>query len=216
MKNMSLHRAFRADRSKAGIAAAFLLLVTSASAYLLQQDRLAHAAAPESPDSQVVTYAGGNMTVRLSHGLTAEIATANRITFGFAVLFLWAASGAVAQTPERLAQDPLAGSEAFQAKGCIKCHSVNGLGGSSASDLGEIPRRRSFYELGATLWNHAPLMGEGMGSYGIEHPEMSPAEAGDLIGFLFFLRYFDPPGNVSVGKRLFNEKKCSACHQNAN
>ncbi len=156
------------------------------------------------------------MTVRLVQTPTAEACPVNRTTLALALVLLSAASGAWAQTPERLAQDPLAGSEAFESKGCVKCHSVNGLGGTSASDLGQISRRRSFFELGATLWNHAPLMGSAMREHGVQRAEMSPEEAGDLIGFVFFLHYFDPPGNVAVGKRLFNEKKCSTCHQIGN
>ncbi|UCF19090.1 MAG: c-type cytochrome [Gemmatimonadota bacterium] len=156
------------------------------------------------------------MTVRLSHRLTPGTELAMLTELGVAVLLLWAAAGAWAQTPERLDQDPLAGSEAFESKGCVKCHSVNGLGGTSASDLGQISRRRSFFELGATLWNHAPLMGSGMRHDDVEFVEMSAEEAGDLIGFLFFLHYFDTPGNVEVGKRLFNEKKCSTCHKIGN
>ncbi|MEK7362538.1 MAG: c-type cytochrome, partial [candidate division NC10 bacterium] len=34
-----------------------------------------------------------------------------------------------------------------------------------------------------------------------------------LIAFLYTLNYFDPPGNVQAGSRLFTEKKCVACHQ---
>jgi cytochrome c2 len=123
---------------------------------------------------------------------------------------------ASAQTGGDLAQNPLAGSLVFGAKGCVKCHAVNGLGGSVGPDLGRIARRRSFHELAATMWNHLPEMGAKMRELDIERPQMSPREAGDLIAFLFTLDYFDPPGDVEVGSRLFTEKKCVVCHQVGN
>lgn len=118
-----------------------------------------------------------------------------------------------AQETTGFTQNALAGSQVFGSKGCVKCHSVNGLGGTVGPDLGHIARRRSFYELAATMWNHVPRMGEAMREHGIERPQMSEREAGDLIAFLFTLDYFDPPGDVEEGKRLFTEKKCVVCHQ---
>ena len=130
-----------------------------------------------------------------------------------AALVAWPPQSASGQERDELTQNPIAGSQVFGAKGCVKCHSVNGLGGSVGPDLGRISRRRSFHELAATMWNHLPSMGKAMREYGIERPQMDSREAGDLIGFLFTLDYFDPPGDVDIGQRLFSEKKCVVCHQ---
>jgi cytochrome c551/c552 len=121
----------------------------------------------------------------------------------------------VAQAQERpgFTQNAMAGSQVFGSKGCVKCHAVNGLGGTVGPDLGHIARRRSFYELAATMWNHVPRMGDEMRDHGIERPQISEREAADLIAFLFTLDYFDPPGDVENGKFLFSEKKCVVCHQ---
>jgi mono/diheme cytochrome c family protein len=119
---------------------------------------------------------------------------------------------AVGQATEPM-QDPLAGSEVFESKGCIRCHAVNGIGGTSAPDLARIPRRRSFYELAANVWNHLPAMVDGMRVQGIQYPELNADEADDLIGFLFTLDYFDAPGDVTAGKKLYTEKKCFVCHR---
>jgi mono/diheme cytochrome c family protein len=130
-----------------------------------------------------------------------------------AVLLLWASQPAFAQERWGLTQNALAGSQVFGSKGCVKCHSVNGLGGTLGPDLGHIAERRSLYDLTATMWNHLPRMEERMQELGIERPQLSGREAGDLVAFLFTLDYFDPPGDPEAGERLFAEKTCVACHQ---
>jgi mono/diheme cytochrome c family protein len=112
-----------------------------------------------------------------------------------------------------LVPDPLAGSRVFGAKGCVKCHAVNDVGGKVGPDLGRTLHPRSFYDLAAAMWNHLPHMVEQMRQRGISRPRLTPQEAADLIAFLFTLHYFDPPGNLQVGQRLFREKKCIVCHQ---
>ncbi len=52
-----------------------------------------------------------------------------------------------------------------------------------------------------------------MRQLGIQRPHFKPRETGDLIAFLFTLNYFDSPGNLQAGRRLFTEKKCVVCHQ---
>jgi mono/diheme cytochrome c family protein len=110
-------------------------------------------------------------------------------------------------------QDPLAGSRVFGAKGCVKCHSVNGAGGKVGPDLGRVERPRSFYDLASAFWNHAPRMAARMGQLGIARPQLDARETGDLAAFLFTLGYFDPRGNVDRGRQLFREKRCVVCHQ---
>ncbi len=136
--------------------------------------------------------------------------------FGMALataLLLWSYGMAGAQDLPGLTQNPLAGAQVFGAKGCVTCHSVNGLGGKVGPDLGRIPQRRSFYELAATMWNHLPRMGAEMRERGIERPQMTAQDVADLIAFLFTIDYFDPPGDVESGRRLFSDRKCVVCHQ---
>ena len=110
-------------------------------------------------------------------------------------------------------QDPLAGSRVFGAKGCVKCHSVNGLGGKIGPDLGRVARPRSFDELVAAMWNHLPQMMQRMDALGLQRPRLEVRETEDLIGFLYTLNYFDAPGNARAGQRYFTEKRCVVCHQ---
>lgn len=143
------------------------------------------------------------MTGKLIRGIAA----------GSVVLLLTSLRSLSAQPTAELSQDPLAGSQVFESKGCSNCHSINGLGGTTGPDLGRIEESRSFNALAATLWNHVPLMGVGMADLGIEYPQMTPAEAEDLVGFLFTLNYFDAPGDVAIGRLLFTHKKCFVCHR---
>lgn len=129
------------------------------------------------------------------------------------LLLLWPVGPAAGQPLFSPTQDPLAGSRVFGAKGCVKCHAVNGVGGKVGPDLGRILHPHSFYDLAASMWNHLPRMAERMRQLGISRPHLDAREAGDLIAFLFTLDYFDPPGNVQAGRRLFTEKKCVVCHQ---
>ncbi|UCC72784.1 MAG: c-type cytochrome [Gemmatimonadota bacterium] len=139
--------------------------------------------------------------------------TGARLASALVALSLSVPQAAFAQELSELTQNPLGGSRVFGSKGCVKCHAVNGLGATVGPDLGRISQRHSFYDLAATLWNHLPKMGEAMREHDIVRPQMNTRESGDLIAFLFTLDYFDPPGDVERGKRLFVEKSCVVCHQ---
>lgn len=110
-------------------------------------------------------------------------------------------------------QDPVAGSQLFEQKGCAKCHAINGVGGKIGPDLAKIQKPRTFYDLAAAMWNHLPRMAERMKQMGIDRPKLDARETADLVGFLYTLSYFDAPGNPDAGKRLFTEKHCVLCHQ---
>ena len=109
-------------------------------------------------------------------------------------------------------QDPIAGERLFNDKGCVRCHAVNGAGGKIGPDLGRTVRPRTFFDLSAALWNHAPKMAARMRQLGVVRPPLTAREAGDLAAFLYTLNYFDGPGRPAAGKRLFVEKQCITCH----
>jgi len=130
-----------------------------------------------------------------------------------AIIALTVLFGAASAQPVFTAsQDPLAGAQVFNAKGCAKCHSVNGVGGKIGPDLAKVSRPRTFYDLATDMWNHLPKMTRKMKELGIARPQLDPREAADLVGFLFTLNYFDSPGNAEGGRKLFAEKKCAVCH----
>jgi len=128
-------------------------------------------------------------------------------------LSLVAFDGAWAQTVFSPSQDPIAGSRVFATKGCETCHAINGVGGKIGPDLAKSSRPHSFFDVATALWNHLPRMTDRMKQLGITRPQLTAKEAGDLIGFLYTLNYFDPPGDAAAGRRVFAEKKCIVCHQ---
>jgi mono/diheme cytochrome c family protein len=110
-------------------------------------------------------------------------------------------------------QDPLAGSRLFGAKGCVQCHAIKGVGGHVGPDLGRIERPRSFYDLAASMWNHAPRMADRVRQLKVPRPTLEARESGDLVAFLFTVDYFERRGDAEVGRRLFRDKRCIVCHQ---
>jgi mono/diheme cytochrome c family protein len=133
---------------------------------------------------------------------------------GFATVTLQATPvPAWAQVPLEQGQSVLAGSRVFSTRGCSECHAVNGLGGDLGPDLAKSERPQSFFGFAAAMWNHLPDMVSQMRAMGIDRPRLTPWETGDLIAFLVWLDYFDPPGDTASGRELFSEKSCIVCHQ---
>ncbi len=143
------------------------------------------------------------MTIDFSDGRMFD----NRVTMAAvcaaAVLACWPQQSVHAQVPTGTTQNILAGSRVFGAKGCAQCHAINGLGGTVGPDLRLFPRTRSYYDFAAAMWNHLPAMSERMSELGIQRPRLSAWETGDLIAFLFWLDYFDPPGDIEEGRGVF-------------
>jgi cytochrome c2 len=130
-----------------------------------------------------------------------------------AVLLLGVISPLGAQPLGSPIQDPFEGSRVFGAKGCVRCHAIEGAGGKVGPDLARLPGPHSFYDLAAALWNHLPRMADRMRQLNVPRPFLNAREAGDLVAFLYTRNYFDLPGKPPAGRRLFGEKKCVVCHQ---
>lgn len=108
--------------------------------------------------------------------------------------------------------DPIRGQSLFVAKKCVQCHAVRGAGGRTGPDLGRTAVKGSFFEIASGMWNHTRTMGEKMAELRLTRPTFQEDELADLLAFLYFLNYFDEPGDPSVGKVLFAEKHCIQCH----
>ena len=137
-----------------------------------------------------------------------------------AALALGAAAAALAltagaATPARIEPargDPIRGQALFVSKGCVECHAVRGTGGRMGPDLGRAAIKGSFPEIAAGLWNHSPVMEAKMRELRVARPRFEGNELADLVAFLYFLNYFDEPGDAKAGKALFAEKHCVRCH----
>jgi len=104
------------------------------------------------------------------------------------------------------------GQKMFAEKGCIRCHSIFGKGGTEAPDLGKTVSQSNVTILSTRLWNHAARMREKFQQKKLEWPIFSETEMNDLIVFLYSLNYEDKPGNPGKGEEVFTRKKCADCH----
>ncbi len=105
------------------------------------------------------------------------------------------------------------GKELVQKKGCTKCHSVHGTGGSLAPDFAKIDMNCSVTQIAGKMWNHAPKMFETMKKQGVSYPIFAKGEMADVIGFLYALHLEDPSGKKAAGKKIIADKGCLNCHK---
>ena len=135
--------------------------------------------------------------------------TGTIISNGIAIVLLFVSTSAVAQI---LPEDPSRGGKLFVSKGCVKCHAVQGEGGKAGPDLGRIMLGGTQLELAAEIWNHTPSMIAGMEHAGIANPTLTGQEFTEITAYLYFLRFFDEPGDAARGEYLFDQKDCFSCH----
>ncbi|MBI4196769.1 MAG: c-type cytochrome [Deltaproteobacteria bacterium] len=109
-------------------------------------------------------------------------------------------------------QSPVQGDHLFSEKGCSKCHSILGQGGRIGHDLGKINLKGSRLDVASAMLNNAQTMGGKMREMKIIRPHLTGAEIENLIAFLYYVNYFDEPGNSTRGKGLFKERQCIRCH----
>lgn len=112
-----------------------------------------------------------------------------------------------------LPEDPLKGDVYFTEKGCNKCHAIEGYGGSFGPDLARSNLNRSLLDIVALMWNHSPQMSSIMNDLKIVHPKFSGDELAELASYIFFIAYFDAPGDIVEGRSVFSKKGCSTCHR---
>lgn len=122
-----------------------------------------------------------------------------------------AASPLRAQQAEQGGRSVQAGARLFRSKGCLECHAIGG--GGVGPDLRTVAGSRTLFGFAAALWNHLPTMQAMMRAQGTAPPRLASWEAGDLVAFLFWIDYFDEPGDSARGGAVFREKRCIDCHQ---
>jgi cytochrome c len=125
-----------------------------------------------------------------------------------AVSFLIATSLLAQSLPE----DPTKGSRLFLSKGCVRCHAFKGDGGKIGPDFGRVDLGNTQLDLAAKLWNHIPSMNIGMERARMIKPNLTGQEFTEISAYLYFLKFFDEPGDATRGRSIFNEKGCGTCH----
>jgi mono/diheme cytochrome c family protein len=106
---------------------------------------------------------------------------------------------------------PKGGEALFRTKRCVECHSIRGHGGAVGPDLGTT-LKGSLMRIVGSMWNHGPKMWAKMAERGIEVPALSTQEMSDLVSYLYFFQFVDPPGDASRGLAVYKEKRCGTCH----
>lgn len=112
-----------------------------------------------------------------------------------------------------LPEDPLIGAEHFTQKGCITCHSIEGRGGDFGPDLASSDLSGSLFDIVSLMWNHSPEMSSMMTDLGVQRPKFTGKELAELAAYVFFIAYFDRPGDIAEGQNVFIQKGCMNCHQ---
>ncbi|NIO07509.1 MAG: c-type cytochrome [Deltaproteobacteria bacterium] len=79
--------------------------------------------------------------------------------------------------------NPNNGRKLLNTKGCVSCHSVEGKGGKSAADLGQLKGLDSLADVLAKLWNHISIPSY-MERQRFTWPRMSSQEMADLVALL--------------------------------
>jgi cytochrome c2 len=108
--------------------------------------------------------------------------------------------------------NPNDGQLIFEQKSCDVCHSVHGKGGDTGPSLDEIDLTMSATDIAAIMWNHGAEMLSTMEYERIAWPTFEGKEMADLIAYLYFIKFIDPPGDAVAGESLFKEKQCISCH----
>ncbi len=112
----------------------------------------------------------------------------------------------------QLPEKPLSGSQVFIEKGCIRCHTVWGFGERFGPDLSRVGRTMDFFDLAGGLWSHSPRMIEVMEEKGVARPTLTAEETEKLLTYLYFLGFFEDPGDYGRGEKIYAEKQCGRCH----
>lgn len=124
---------------------------------------------------------------------------------------LLALSGAVRGAT--VAMDSTRGELLFSTLSCIGCHSINGVGGRIAPDLGRhLDRDFTPALLASTMWNHAPAMWGAIREREVRAGDLDEQAAADLFAYFYAARFFERPGDAGRGKSLFSARHCADCH----
>lgn len=108
--------------------------------------------------------------------------------------------------------DPVKGKKLAEGKGCLRCHSHGGVGGTLGPDFDEMDLNYSVTQIAGKMWNHGPKMWDTMEKEGISFPVFENGEMADVIAYLYELKLKDAPGNAEKGSQIVKDQGCLTCH----
>jgi cytochrome c2 len=112
--------------------------------------------------------------------------------------------GTRAQTGVFRIQTAGSGEAAFQSAGCAQCH-------QTVQALADRVQGQTLTEIAVEMWNHAPRMA----AAGAPTAPLTAAEMQALVSSFWAAKFFEGSGRPSSGSRVFANKKCAVCHNNA-
>jgi cytochrome c2 len=116
------------------------------------------------------------------------------------------------QTAPSYPGNPTAGRRIVVERGCVRCHSIWGNGGTLGPDFAVVGAGRSMQQLAGLFWNHTPRMIETVRNRGFAWPTFTEAELADVISYVYYVKLFDEPGAAELGAHWFTVKRCAECH----
>jgi mono/diheme cytochrome c family protein len=93
--------------------------------------------------------------------------------------------------------DPEGGQGLFESH-CARCH-------RGANSLATRLRNKTWADIGAAMWNHAPAM--------LAVPAVLADDMRKIMAYVWELQYQGPEGSADRGHKVFNEKRCIVCHK---
>ncbi len=105
------------------------------------------------------------------------------------------------------------GSVVFAEKLCLRCHAIQGFGGTTGPDLTRLQLRGGLLGMAGVMWNHAPKMIDALSRENIPFPKFNKSEMTRIVAFLYTLNYLDPKGDARQGENTFASKRCLDCHK---
>ncbi len=104
------------------------------------------------------------------------------------------------------------GYKLIREKGCLHCHSIQGVGGNIGPDFDDVYFNYTVLMIAGKMWNHGPKMWEAMKLENISIPVFQKGEMNDIIAYMYQLNLEDTPGEFEKGKQLIIDKNCLSCH----
>jgi len=117
-----------------------------------------------------------------------------------------------ARAEEALPSNPAVGWSLFVDKGCNTCHSIRGVGGKRASDLGLVDSNHSRLDTVGLFWNHGIEMDRALSEMRIARPVFTDVEMEQLLAFVYLQAWFDPAAEPKAGERVYQRASCDVCH----